>query len=94
MLPRFFPDSEGMTHAYRVDTYTARRAVLVVSRDGFILWSRASESALKTGVFFRTSGAPVEIPARSLAATQDQLVDGRTGILHGPISGSVKRYGK
>ncbi len=65
-------------------SYTTRRAVLVVSRDGFILWSRASDMALKTGAFFRTSGPPVEIPAASLAATQDQLVDSRTGLLHGP----------
>jgi hypothetical protein len=65
-------------------TYTSRRAVLVVSRDDFILWSRSSEAALKTGAFFRTSGAPVEIPAASLAATQDQLADGRTGVLHAP----------
>jgi hypothetical protein len=64
--------------------YTDRRAVLVVSRDGFILWSRASETALKTGAFFRTSGGPVEIPVASLAATQDQLVDGRVGLDHGP----------
>jgi hypothetical protein len=64
--------------------YTTRRAVLVLSRDDFILWSRASDTALKTGAFFRTSGAPVEIPAESLAATQDQLADGRTGVLHGP----------
>lgn len=64
--------------------YTERRAVLVVSRDGFILWSRASEPAAKTGTVFRTSGEPIEIPSQSLAATQDQLVDGRTGILHGP----------
>jgi len=63
--------------------YTERRAVLVVSRDGFILWSRASEAAAKTGAVFRTSGAPIEIPPQSLAATQDLLVDGRAGILHG-----------
>ena len=56
----------------------------MVSRDGFILWSRASEAAAKTGAFFRTSGDPIEIPSQSLAATQDQLVDARTGILHGP----------
>ena len=49
--------------------YTTRRAVLVVSRDGFILWSRASDAALKTRAFFRTSGAQVEIPAVSLART-------------------------
>lgn len=59
--------------------YTARRAVLVVSLDGFILWSRASEPAFKTGAFFRTSGAPVAIPSGSLADRQDLLVDGRTG---------------
>lgn len=64
--------------------YTERRAVLVVSRDGFILWSRGSEPAAKTGTVFRTSGEPIEIPSQSLAATQDQLVNGRTGILHGP----------
>jgi IrrE N-terminal-like domain len=65
-------------------TYTERRAVLVVSRDDFVLWSRSSDKALKSGAFFRTSGAPVEIPAASLAATRDQLADGRTGVLHGP----------
>lgn len=65
-------------------TYTTRRAVLVVSREGFILWSRASEAAAKSGAVFRTSAGPIEIPPHSLAATQDQLVDGRAGIVHGP----------
>jgi hypothetical protein len=60
--------------------YTTRRAVLVISRDGYILWSRASTPAWKTGAFFRTSGAPVEIPSRSLASRQDMIIDGRTGI--------------
>jgi hypothetical protein len=60
--------------------YTTQRAVLVVSRDGFILWSRASDRALKSGAFFRTSGPPVAIPASSLAARQDMLVDGRAGV--------------
>jgi hypothetical protein len=60
--------------------YTTRRAVLVVSRDGFILWARSSKQALKTGAFFRTSGPPIAIPLASLAGRQDRLVDGRTGI--------------
>jgi hypothetical protein len=60
--------------------YTACRAVLVVSRDGFILWSRASDRALRSGAFFRTSGAPIAIPAASLAGRQDMLVDGRAGV--------------
>lgn len=65
-------------------SYTERRALLVVSRDGFILWSRSSEAALKTRAFFRTSGPPIEIPAISHAATQDPSVDGRVGISHAP----------
>jgi hypothetical protein len=60
--------------------YTSRRAVLVVSRDGFILWSRSSERALKTGAFFRTSRGPIELPSESLACRQDILIDGRAGI--------------
>jgi hypothetical protein len=60
--------------------YTARRAVLVVSRDGFILWSRASKPAVKTGTFFRTSGPPIAIPADSLAGRQGMIVDGRSGV--------------
>lgn len=60
--------------------YTARRAVLVVSRDGFILWSRASEAALKTRAFFRTSQGPIEVPSTSLVARRDLLTDGNVGI--------------
>ena len=94
--PRAKVDLDMISHCadrYRVSliaailrwlAYTDRRAVLVVSRDGFILWSRASDMALKTGAFFRTSDGPIEIPAASLAATQDQLVDGRAGLQHGP----------
>ena len=49
--------------------YTTRRAVLAVSRDGFVLWSRSSRRALQTGMFFRTaSGPPVPVPASSLAS--------------------------
>jgi hypothetical protein len=60
--------------------YTERRALLVVSRDGFIMWARSSKRALRTGAFYRTSGPPVPLPAESLAGRADRLVDGRTGI--------------
>lgn len=50
--------------------YTERRAVLVLSREGFILWSRASKRAHRTGAYFRTAGCPpIEIPPTSLAAS-------------------------
>lgn len=63
--------------------YTEKRAVLVVSRDGFILWARSSTAALKSGAFFRTSAGPIEIPYMSLPVKQDGLVDGRASIDHG-----------
>ena len=62
--------------------YTERRAIMVISRDGFMLWSRSSETALRTRAYFRTSGPPVEIPEASLAARQDVLTDIRAGIRH------------
>ena len=48
--------------------YTLRRAVLVLSREGFVLWARASETAFKSGLFIKTAGRPpVEIPQESPA---------------------------
>jgi hypothetical protein len=60
--------------------FTTKRAVLVVSRDGFIWWARSSQSALRSGVFFRTSGPPIPVPAASLVGRQDKLFDGRKGL--------------
>lgn len=49
--------------------YTERRAVLVVSRDGFILWARSSKPAYRSGIFFKTSNRPpIPVPENSLAA--------------------------
>ncbi|MBF0144466.1 MAG: ImmA/IrrE family metallo-endopeptidase [Magnetococcales bacterium] len=61
--------------------YTEKRAVLVVSREGFILWSQSSEPARKTRASFKTFGCdPVEIPAASLAANPpESMVDARLG---------------
>jgi hypothetical protein len=61
-------------------SYTERRAVLAVSREGFLLWSRSSEAALKTGAFFRTTRNMVEVPEKSLAAKQDMTFDNRSGV--------------
>lgn len=63
--------------------YTERRSVLVVSRDGFILWARSSAKALKTGAFFRTADrAPVSIPGNSLAARPDLMEQSKGQIRH------------
>ena len=63
--------------------YTERRSVMVVSREGFILWARASSTALRTGAFFKTAGRPpIAIPTQSLAAQHDLLEKSRGQISH------------
>ena len=63
--------------------YTERRSVLVVSRDGFILWARSSGSALRTRAFFRTANRPpVPIPMNSLAGSPDLMEKSRGQIRH------------
>ncbi|MBF0446874.1 MAG: ImmA/IrrE family metallo-endopeptidase [Magnetococcales bacterium] len=52
--------------------YTRQRAVLAVSRDGFVLWSEASTTAKKAGTWFpNIRKKPFAIPAESLAAKRD-----------------------
>jgi len=64
--------------------YTERRSVLVTSRDGFILWSRSSPRALKTGLVIRTANVPpVPVPEASLPAQPDRLNDGNSAVTHG-----------
>lgn len=63
--------------------YTERRSVLVVSRDGFILWARSSPAALRTGAYFKTVGrSPIPLPATSLAAQPDLLERSRGQVAH------------
>ncbi|MGO4175731.1 ImmA/IrrE family metallo-endopeptidase [Bosea sp. TAF32] len=50
--------------------YTERRAMIVVSRDGYARWARSSEAAYKSGRFIRTSGEPFEIPSGAVAANE------------------------
>lgn len=57
--------------------YTERRSVLIVSRDGYILWARSSGSALRTGAYFKTAGRPpIAIPSLSIAASPGILNSG------------------
>lgn len=62
--------------------YTRKRAILVVSRDGYILWARSSDPAWRTGAFFKTSTGPIEIPAAALPSRPQLLTDGRGTIDH------------
>jgi len=63
-------------------SYTRKRAILVVSRDGYILWARSSDPAWRTGAFFKTSAGPIAIPAAALPSRPEWLTDGRGSIDH------------
>lgn len=61
--------------------YTERRAVLVVSRDGFILWARSSKTAYRSGIYFKTSKSPpIPVPAISLASGRITSKNQRQGV--------------
>jgi transcriptional regulator with XRE-family HTH domain len=60
--------------------FTPQRALLVVSRDGHILWARSSQSALKSGAFFRVRNRVVPLPTGSLAACENIVAPERQGI--------------
>lgn len=62
--------------------YTERRAVLVVSRDGFILWARSSEAAFKSGVYIKTAQSAVPVPDESVAARPEAFTAARLGVNH------------
>ncbi len=60
--------------------FTEQRAVLVMSTEGYMLWSRSSQSALHSGAYFRTWNVTVPIPTRSLAASSESVVREMQGI--------------
>lgn len=59
--------------------HTEDNALLVVSRDGYIDWSTASERAMKAGAFFRTRNNTIPIPDGSIAASTE-IAHARNGI--------------
>lgn len=62
--------------ALRWISYTEKKAVLVVSRDGFILWAWSSQAAFKSGYFIKTNGvSPKPLPKGSLAESKGSGID-------------------
>lgn len=48
--------------------FTTQKAVLVVSREGYMLWAWSSETAFNNHLYFKTSGSPQPVPPTSLVA--------------------------
>jgi len=56
--------------------YTERRSLIVASREGYVLWAKPSDLALKTGGYIRTKNRPpVAVPTASPTMIPGCLVD-------------------
>ncbi len=51
-------------------SYTDKKAVLIMSNDGFMNWASSSDPAFKAGAYFKTCGNVIPIPEASLTANQ------------------------
>ena len=62
--------------------YTERRALIVVSVDGFVKWSWSSKPALLSGCFIRTSRGPVALPPGSAVGQNQFTAETKAGVDH------------
>jgi hypothetical protein len=57
---------------------------MIVSNEGFALWSRSSEPAFKTRRFIRTKHVTFELPSRAVAVTREYSDEAKSGIVQPP----------
>lgn len=62
--------------------YTERRALVVVSVDGFVKWSWSSGPALQSGRFIRASRGPVLLPPGSAVGRNELTAEAKSGVDH------------
>lgn len=60
-------------------SYTEEKAVLVVSKDGFMDWASSSDAAKNVGAYFKTRNNVIEIPNGTLSADLS-VTDNRIGV--------------
>lgn len=61
---------------------TDQRAMIVVSKDGFIDWAWSSERLLKAGIYYAARQQTIELPSDSLAALRVDEEIAKVGIMH------------
>ncbi|MGM3412083.1 ImmA/IrrE family metallo-endopeptidase [Ralstonia holmesii] len=61
-------------------SHTEEKAVVVMSRDGFMDWSCASEPAFDAGAYFATRKSTIEVPPNSLASNA-QVTREKSGVV-------------
>jgi Zn-dependent peptidase ImmA (M78 family) len=60
-------------------SYTDEKAIVIMSRDGYMRWASSSQPAVKAGAFFRTRSNTIPIPLGSLTG-DDAVQSERCGI--------------
>jgi Zn-dependent peptidase ImmA (M78 family) len=60
--------------------FTPKRVLAVASREGFMLWAKSTQKALKSGRFFSTRNNTIPVPERSLAAQESFSFTSRDGV--------------
>ena len=61
---------------------TDKRAMIVVSKDGFIDWAWGSKRLFKSGIYYRARQETMPLPELSLAARRDPSIDAEIGFVH------------
>lgn len=59
--------------ALRWTEIAEKRAVLLASRDDYLLWAKSNQAAFKSGAFFATRKQTIEVPQDALAHTNNLL---------------------
>lgn len=63
--------------------FTKKRAIAILSEEGFMHWSKSSNKAFRSRKYFATKKNCIEIPENSLAAEERFTLDARNGFKHG-----------
>ncbi len=63
-------------------SYTNKRAMIVVGKDGYIDWAWSSKRLLKSGIFYRARQIVTLLPSESLAYRRNTTIDNVKGITH------------
>ncbi len=63
-------------------SFTSKRAMIVVAKDGFVKWAKPSDAAFNSGIYLAYKKNLIELPAQSLAARRDTFFDNMAGTDH------------
>lgn len=61
--------------------YTETRAIMLVSNEGFGVWSKPSQAALRSGLYIKTKDVMYELPEQATAVRREYNDESQSGLL-------------